>query len=537
MRSPLSRLRWPGLLSCCLLGGCAVLQQSADIAGEAQQQAQRLQARQAAFASLARDRLARQSAQEVDRPWLAGKARPLARDVTLPPALRADVETAVMFPDRRVDIRLLAERITLASGIPVRIQPDALLPLERFMPRLAGGAAGPLAVSPRVDFDLPVGLVALPRVLDLAAARLGVSWRYQDDLIVFFRTETRTFNIRALLMKSSSVASLGRSSQGGPGAFETASSTRMETAVQDVLGAVTTRLEPFMTQAGIVAAHGDGSAMVVVTDTPQALARIAGFLDRENQALTRRVRLIFEEITVALRDSAETSIDWELVYAAARAGAAFGSPETGASYAAGALSASAGSGPWAGSGAIVRALNDVGTVLRHTSVPLITLNRRPVTHAVRTTFSWIDQVQTTAVSTVGDGGVGGALPSVSVSQKQETVGQFLTLVPDAQEDGQVLLSVAYDSTVAQPLTSVTFGRGDSGVQVQQLTVDGSGTVQQVELRPGQPMIVSGFDRRDLQSGTRRLDPSAPLLLGGAERAARSRETTVVILTAFVEEGF
>src|SRR5690606_7139715 len=162
----------------------------------------------------------------------------------------------------------------------------------------------------------------------------------------------------------------------------------------------------------------------------------------------------------------------------------------------GALTATASTGRWAGSSAIIRALNEVGVVLRHTSVPMVTLNRRPVTHAVRTTFSWIDQVQTTATPALGGGGVSAALPSVSVSQKEETVGQFLTLVPDAQEDGQVLLAVSYDNTVAQPLTSITFGEGSASVQIQQLTIEGSGSVQQVELRPGQPMIVSGFDRQD-----------------------------------------
>src|SRR5690606_9868853 len=103
-------------------------------------------------------------------------------------------------------------------------------------------------------------------------------------------------------------------------------------------------------------------------------------------------------------DSGEVGIDWDIVYAAARAGASLGGPGASASQAAGSAAATVGTGFWAGSRAIVRALAEVGTVVRHTSVPLVTLNRRPVTHAVRTTFSWIDQVQTTAVSTVsGDG--------------------------------------------------------------------------------------------------------------------------------------
>jgi type IVB pilus formation R64 PilN family outer membrane protein len=529
--------KWAGAgLMCFLAGGCSVMQKSADISAQARMLAARLQGQHAGFHPASDSKAARHAAQEVDKPWLAGRPQPLAREVTLPQALRADVETAMMFPDRRVDLATLAERVTLATGIAVRVQPDALLPREHFLPRLSGEARSQPPTDAQL-FSMPSGFVPLPRVLDLVAARLGLAWRYQDDVIDIFRTETRTFNVRALLLKSSSVASLGRSASGGTGAFDTASTTTVESSAQDVLGAVTARIEPFLTQAGVVAAHGDGSSMIVITDTPQALARVADYIERENRAQTRRVRLVFEEITIALRDSSEAGIDWDLVYAAARTGASFVGAANGSVQEAASVAASVTDGRWSGSRAIIRALGEVGTVVRHTSVPLVTLNRRPVTHAVRTTFSWIDQVQTTAVSTVNDGGTGGALPSVSVSQKQETVGQFLTLVPDAQEDGQVLLSVAYDSTVAQPLTSVTFGSGDNAVRIQQLTVDGSGSVQQVELRPGQPMIVAGFDRRDAQATTRRLDTGTPMLLGGSERASETRETTVVILTALVEDGF
>src|SRR5690606_6749057 len=185
--------------------------------------------------------------------------------------------------------------------------------------------------------------------------------------------------------------------------------------------------------------------------------------------------------------------------------------------------------------AIVSALSDVGAVVRHASVPLLTLNRRPVTHAVRSTFSYINQVQSVAVP-AAPGGVAAALPSVSISQKEETVGTLLTLVPDAQDDGSILLSVAYDNTVAQPLKTVTFGEEGNQLQVQQLAVDGSGTVQQVELRPGVPMILSGFDRREDEYERRRLLPEAPLLAGGRDRSGHDRLTTVVLITAQVEEG-
>lgn len=47
----------------------------------------------------------------------------------------------------------------------------------------------------------------------------------------------------------------------------------------------------------------------------------------------------------------------------------------------------------------------------------------------------------------------------AVSQKEETVGAFLTVLPDIQDDGRMMLSVAYDNTVAQPLKVLTIGEG------------------------------------------------------------------------------
>lgn len=526
-----------GLVSFLVLSGCTVLQQVEGMRNQAHDMAARVSSGQRQFAASLGSREARWAAQEVNKPWLAGAAQPLARDVTLPQALRDNVQTALMFPDNRVDLPTLATRVTQATGIPVRVHPDTLLPLEHFMPRLAGSGKAGMQTG-QAAFTLPTGTRPLATILDHAAADLGVSWQYRNGAIEFYRTESRVFNVRALLLRSSSVASLGRTgASSNQGAFTSASNTRIESSVDDVMQAIVARLEPFLTQAGVVAAHNDGSSLVVITDTPDALDRVGEFLERENRALTRRVRLIFEEVTVALNQSASVGIDWSLVYSATRAGAALATGVGAVGQVVGSFATNIEGGRWDGSTAIVNALRELGTVTRHTSVPLTTLNRRPVTHAVRTTFSWIDRVQTTSVSTAHEGGVAGALPSVSVSQKEETVGQFLTVIPDAQDDGQILLSIAYDSTVAQPLTSVKFGQGDNAVEVQQLTVDGSGTVQQIELRPGQPVIVAGFDRQQAQTESQRLDDRVPLLFGGSNRNSESRETTLLILTAVAEDGF
>ncbi|VCU69077.1 Bacterial type II and III secretion system protein [Pigmentiphaga humi] len=525
-----------GAMSALLLaGGCGHIDAIRQIDDGAARTADSIASARIGFQQSVVDARRRVLAQEVERPWLAGKPLPLSREVVLPEPLRASVETALMFPGGRVDLPTLGEQIALATGIQVRVRPDALLPIEAFMPRLASTAAsgGPSAAPSSASVALPMGLHPLPRLLDLAANRLGVHWKYESDAIVFYRTETRTFNVRALTLKATSAASLGRSAGGSSGSFESASATRIESGTGDALAAVKGKLEPFLTRAGVIAANGDASGLVVVTDVPESLDRIAAFLERENKALTRRVRLMFEEIELVAKNQNEHGIDWNLVYRRTRDAVQGGTPGSLVSDIAGAgLGLSITGGRWDGTALVLKALSEVGTITRHTTVPLQTLNRRPVTHAVRTTFTYIDQVQVTTVASAA-----GTSTAPSVTQKEETVGSFLTVIPDAQDDGQILLSIAYDSTVAQPLKTLTFGASGSQVQLQQKTVDGMGTVQQVELRPGQPVLVSGFERSQEQYDKRRLDDDAPLLLGGSGKASRERRSTVVLITAQVEEGY
>ena len=517
--------------ACVLLGSCVLAEKMRRLGQESAGAQTTLQARHDTFRRGLGDPAARRRAQDVGRPWLAGRATPLARELSLPLALRANVSTTMLYAEDAQDLPAMAQRITAATSIPVYVSPECLLPAQRFAPRLAGSAGAEAAAAPQ-RIVLSAGRQPLAQILDRIAAQIGVAWRYAHGRIEFYRTETRVFDVRALTLDARAEASLGLGGNADTEGFASTSRTSLSGGKQDLLAVVRARLEPFLSRAGTVVAESGASASVVVTDTPEVLRRIAVYLEHENRSLTRRVRLVFEEITLALQDDAQAGLDWNLVFSSARAAAALTMPGQGL-VDGGSLGVGLNTGSFKGSEAIIKALGQVGTVLRRSSVPALTLNRRPITHAVRTTFSYIDRVQTTALGTEA----GMALPSVSVSQKDVTVGSLLTLVPDAQDDGRILLSLAYDNTVAQPLKSVTFGDKSNPLQLQQITIDGNGTVQQLMLLPGQPLLVSGFDRKQEQTEARRLNPGLPMLLGGSDRASSQRLTTVVLITAQVEEGY
>ncbi len=528
--------RWGRLvLAVYVLSGCSLAEKLSEHVSTVKQAQEQTRAQQENFRQSTTSREARANAQRVNRPWLAGKSIPLSRDVSLPAALRKNVDTTIMYRGGKADLVTLAERITQATGIPVRIKPEALLPAESFMPRLALSSHTPVVAMP-YQTDLGRGSQPLPKVLDAIARRLALHWRYHQDAIELFRTQTRVFDVRVLSLAAQADAQLGRSPGNKAGGFENTSRTSLQAPEQHPLEAVRLRIEPFMTRAGIIAAQPGASTTVVVTDTPDALDAIAGFIEKENRAMTRRVRLIFEEITIATNQNLEFGLDWDAVLSQANFAASLVTPALGVGVDAAKASIQAGARDVRSSQIILNALSKHGTVLRHTSIPVLTLNRRPVTHAIRTTFSYIDQIKTvpTPAGTLMSGH--GAMSS-SVSQKEETVGTFLTLMPDAQEDGQILLSIAYDNTVAQPLKTIAFGEQGQRVQIQQVTIDGNGTVQQVALKAGQAMLISGFDRKHEESSRTRLAPDLPLITGGADRVGESRTATLIILTAQIEDGF
>ncbi|HEX7386151.1 MAG TPA: hypothetical protein VF285_02610 [Castellaniella sp.] len=523
-----------GVLGLALvLSGCALSDRLREATQRFQAADQSVSREHDTFSQSLTDIEQRRAAQRVDKPWIAGRPQPLARELTLPAALRADVQTTLLFVDGTDDLRQIARRLTAVTGIPVRVRPDALLPESHFLPRLTGQSTQGLAPTqaPAQAFALASGPAPLAQILDRLSAHLGVRWRYGTDGIEFFRTDTRVFNVHALTLDARAQASLGLGRNQAEGGFVSASSTRLTGSDQDVMKTIRARIEPFLSRSGVLVAESGASSSVVVTDTPEVLSRIARYLEQENRALTRRVRLLFEELTVALSEQAQASLDWNLVFSGARLAAGFALPGV-TSGPVGQLAVGITKGPMSGSEAVVRALGESVQLVRRSSVPMLSLNRRPVTHAVRTTFSYIDRVETTPLT----GANGLAVPAVSVNQKEETVGSLLTLVPDAQEDGQILLSLAYDNTVAQPLKTVTFGDKSNPLQLQQLTVEGNGTVQQLALQPGQPLVVSGFERRQAESSERRLGPGLPAILGGGNRLNDQRLATVLIITAQVEEG-
>lgn len=190
-----------------------------------------------------------------------------------------------------------------------------------------------------------------------------------------------------------------------------------------------------------------------------------------------------------------------------------------------------GSGPFAGTNLALSALSQLGSIIDHKSIPLLMQNRRPGKYDTRRSFDYIKDLQQTQSTSDT------SAPTVTVTQDNKTVGTFLTVVPDAQDDGQVLLTIAYDDTRLIEMKKEPVGaRGDQSF-VQQTDIGGQGRVQQVMVRPGEQVVIGGYQQSADTSTRRRLDDKAPMLAGGSDASQEKLMLTVVLVTAIPEEGF
>lgn len=487
---------------------------------------------------------------DVDAPYIAGAAVPLAREVTLPPALRKGVKTEIMFKGSdKVDLMEAAAQLTLATGIPVRVRPDALLPQSEFMPRGAqgGGPAGataPAAGEPRgVTVNLKVSEAPVADILNYIAIQTGTYWEWKPEqgAIEIYRLVTKSFEFKGISGSGSVSIGLGRMGGGSAtsSTFQSNSSTKYEQKDIDAIKSLKTTLDAMMTRGGSGSISDSGT--IVVTDTKDAVAAIERTLKDENRRMNRRVRLVFEAIDIATVDTGERGVDWTLVYdkiTQKLTGNMIGSlnltsPQSVTSGTGGTLGFGvAGNSQFNGSKAVLDALRQIGNVTNVTEMPVMTLNRHPVQYAVRNTFDYVASIQVNTVASSA-----GTTTAPQIEQKEETVGTSLTITPAAFDDGQIVLNVAYDNTSLRSLTPYTAGGSSSSTNtVQQRNIDGTGTVQTVSMRSGQTLFISGIERKSDTVTKARLDDSLPLLAGGSDQAKKSKNTTIVLVTAVSEDG-
>lgn len=511
---------------------------------------------------------AKRAAQDVSRPYIIGKAIPLSREVTLPLPLRKNVNTTLIF-SQDADLLTIASRIQDATGVPVKVTQDALMPPEAFTPRLGDSDTADIQITsspPLIDLSAPVSLdsplpgslstatsgvvtsyAEIPRItknqaigqqplastLDSIAMRLGVYWKYDEALaaIVIYRTETRTYEIRGAEFTPSSEMSVELR-----GSINPASTSGMDSKSKSSLKAeesespmtnMIARVKQFTTRSGrVVAAEG---GMLVVTDTKGALDQIDKFIKAENTMRTRRIDMVFEEITIEKSTSSQAGANWNLIFGTTRgdnlnvSGLNSLLEQEGAALS---LGGTVGAGPWAGSSVAVQALSKVGKIVSQKVNSFGSNNGQPATMGRPEKQKYIDKLEQTQSSSDT------SRPTVSVTQAEEVSGRILTVQPFAYSDGDINIVVKYDNTPTPEFEKQVLPDG-SYVQSPKSVSDI--LVRPATVKSGQPYVIFASTDKSKSSSERRTDRNASMLFGGSDIVDQTERVTVFVLTAMVNE--
>lgn len=494
--------------------------------------------------------------------WLGMRSTPLQADSSLPQIFRRQV--SLRFPGR-ANIATIAERITKVTGIPVSVKPDVLVPATAFIKggnvsvpggtSASGAATQDKAAYQGLSYSLSNASVEnnatdfemnfegpLAGYLDLLAAKAGISWEYREGVISLHRLVTKVFLLKAIPGSSSFDSSLGRTSTASAGSGQTTAgfnSTSNITMVSkfSVWSALESSIKSIMSSSGKVA-MSEATGSITITDTRDVVEQVGRLIDQENAMLTRQIAMRVEVLSVKLNSSNEHGIDWTSVFSqlsgnfqmtfnspvstvsgnAANFGVSVLSPVTG-------TTGSATQQRFGGSQALFKALNTYGRVSVVTTANALTLNRQPVPVAITNQTSYLAEV---TPSTGGGVGTVGGTPGLKSGVV--TTGFLLNLLPTVLDSSSILLQFSVGISELNKLVTVSSGVGSSQQSIQTPEISGTEFLQRVAMRPGETLVLSGYERTVGQYDRRALTEGAPIGLGGSLTGVNNREAVIILVT-------
>lgn len=452
----------------------------------------------------------------------------------------------------------LAQRITSVCGIKVSFTPDALASLStsssgHTATRQISGSLPAPDDNGRVSLDVLNGQSSnqppavnamtmagikwdaqLRGLLEVAESRYGVSWRMENGGILFYRFDTRMYQLSFMNSKINSSASINSGSGtqlGGDGSSNSGDiSTEQKTAYglsseifDDIRKTIAQILTPNVGRFFLSSSSGT----LTVTDTPEVHNRVASFVEYENKILNRQVQLNFQILTVTQSVNHEMGIDLDLVSSSLRNyGINIKGTFNGASSGAGSMgvsvldTATGKAGKFAGSDLIVKALSEQGDVSVVARQSRLTTNFTPVPYQRSNQQGMITSSASTATANVG--------VTSTQSVTTLTTGLFMTAVPSIQENGDVQLQFAfsYDS----PPKIEKFLSADGNTRNDLAAYSKEAITQKFNLRSGETIMVTGADQVSNSADKQGIGSADFFGFGGGRTGATKRSTLVILIT-------
>lgn len=473
--------------------------------------------------------------------WIGGTSVPIGGNEHLPSVFGEPLR--LVFDDKP-GIRIVAERLTATSGVPVRIKPDVLT--DPAAARAAGVAGAQVAMSRESGINaLPMRWSGtLEGYLNHITDLTGLSWEYRDGVVVIERFRTEFFELAAFegdtsysLGLSGADAGTGGSTTGSTGGgATTGSAATSDVSEKGSFSAVTSFMKT-LTQLvkdvpGSEVVRADGSGRVAVTTSRDAMTKVREFVRTENESLQRQAQIQFDIYSIRRSESDQQGVDWNAVLNSVgkSLGAQVLAPTSLVDLtASGGVNFSVLSGGstktsqlLGGSKVMLDLLAQYGNSSEHRPVSLLALNRQWGRKASLNSRGYIAET-TPGVATSAGAGVPG-LKAATVTTGDRYVAQ-----PYIMDNGTILLRFGLGLSSLVQIADFTSGTGSNQQKVQ--TPETTSVIDQavVSLKAGQVLAITGLSRVITTDDQRSLAEGAPVAFGGSKKTTRVREDFVIFV--------
>ena len=392
----------------------------------------------------------------------------------------------------------------------------------------------------------------LSGLLDYISNKYSIWWRYRKGEVSFYDQETRVFTVYALPVTDTS---LSASLSGTPNSSEGSASTlSMNTAVSlsvwdQVEEGLTLVMGSFSDQKSI----NKTSGTVTVTAPPFIIQKVARYIQDLNEKMSRQVAISVKVLSVTLSSNDQYGLDLTAAFQTKRWESHFSSAFVAGANLPGSLSMQLidPKSNWRGTEAIIEAISTQGKTALVTSTSVTTLNNKVAPVQVTTQKSYVASTEIQKDSN-GDGGY-----DVTVQLTPETLnyGFTMELLPRILDNGRLILlftmtltdlasleNFSSDGSSVDPdvpnsdsssdsesgeATSET----DSSVTTVQLpTLQTRGFVQEIAMRSGSTLVLTGFETIQARTTTAGIGQPKLSILGGQAYAQEDRNVLVILLT-------
>lgn len=488
--------------------------------------------------------------------WLMGESVQVAAPVS--PLLQQHIAWR---PAGRVTLIDVGTHLAQESGLVVdtaEVQvapPAATASASVALPGAVGAGAASLA-RPQDIFGAMTGqAVKLPEfsvaydgtragLLDYAASKSGVWWKFADGKVTFFRTQTETIYIPAAARRSTGSATIAATSgaANGSGNSTSGSGTSNVAAGTNTGGMTSTDEYVIDVWADLeknakVVAGGSSEARIAVnkalssitvTGTPVQVKNVREWARSLTENLSQQVAITATMYTVDITNEDYYSWDPTIIFNKLSSAYSFGltgaqSPSIQSSVNPAGLGVSilnntttGATSNYSGTQLALKALSALGHVSSTLRGSVITMNGVRAPLQIGRQIGYVPSTSTTTSSNVG--------ATTSIQTGTISVGFTANFYPQII-NGKVILSMDVINNALDRLPDRTSGNAT----VQTPETSGSAFGQTVQLTPGDAMMLTGFSQDSGQTNKTGVgSPNNPMFGGGTDALATKKMIAIVI---------